>query len=61
MDQKKFYEMSNSELFGVLAGSYGPMAQLYLRQLILSYRRRHSGNSASLEEMVRDRELAQTA
>ena len=59
--EKKMLEMSNGELFGVLTGSHGPMAQFYLRKAILSYRRRHNGNSASLEEMVREYSLAETA
>ena len=59
---KKLYEMNNKELFGVLTGSQGPMAQLYLRQMIISYRKTHAGENASLEEIVRAyEELAQTA
>ena len=50
---KKLYEMNNKELFGVLTGSNGPMAQLYLRQMIMSYRKTHAGENASLEELVR--------
>ncbi len=60
--EKKIFEMSNKELFSVLTGSHGPMAQFYLRQMIMSYRRRHNGKNASLEEIVREyEELGQTA
>lgn len=59
--EKKMLEMSNRELFSVLTGSHGPMAQFYLRKAILSYRQKHNGNSASLEEMVREYDLAETA
>ena len=59
--EKKIFEMSNKELFSVLTGSHGPMAQFYLRQMIMSYRRRHNGENASLEEIVREyEELGQT-
>jgi hypothetical protein len=61
MKQKRFDEMNNSELFSVLTGGHGPMAQLYLRQVILSYRRSHNGKNASLEEMVKNSGLAETA
>ena len=61
MKQKGFDEMNNSELFSVLTGGHGPMAQLYLRQVILSYRRSHNGKNASLEEMVKNSGLAETA
>ena len=59
--EKKILEMNNSELFSVLTGCYGPMAQFFLRKVILSYRSTHDGNSASLEEMVKNSGLAETA
>jgi hypothetical protein len=59
--EKKILEMNNSELFSVLTGCYGPMAQFFLRKVILSYRSTHDGNSASLEEMVRSYELPKSA
>ena len=60
--EKKLYDMNNKELFSVLTGSRGPMAQLYLRQMIMSYRKTHGRENASLEEIVKAYgELARTA
>lgn len=59
--EKKIYEMNSKELFSVLTGSHGPMAQYYLREVIMAYRRKHGMDNASLEEMVREYELPVSA
>ncbi len=58
---KKICEMNNRELFSVLTGNHGPMAQYYLREMIVAYRKEHGENNATLEEMVRENQLRRTA
>ncbi len=45
--------MNDQELFCVLTGSRGIMAQTYLRELILDYRALHGGRTTGLKTMVR--------
>ena len=59
--EKKMFDMNNKELFGVLTSRHGAMAQFDRRKVIMTYRQRHDGNKASLEEMVRDYGLQETA
>ncbi len=59
--EKKIFEMNNRELFGVLTGSYGPMAQYYLREMIVDYRRKYGQDNATLEDMVRSYNLPVSA
>ncbi len=58
---KKICEMNSMELFSVLTGNHGPMAQYYLRELIVAYRKEHGETNATLEEMVRESTLRKTA
>ncbi len=49
---KTFAEMNNNELFNVLTGGQGVMAQFQLQQIILAYRQEHKGSKADLMTMV---------
>ncbi len=51
---KTLSEMNNTELFNVLAGGRGIMAQFQLQQIILAYRQTHKGTKADLMTMVQD-------
>ncbi len=59
--EKKIFEMNSKELFNVLTGGQGPMAQYYLRKVIVAYRRKHGVDNATLEEMVKEYELPESA
>ena len=48
---KSLAEMDNRELFNVAAGERGPIAQEYLREILLKYRAKH-GSDADLRTMV---------
>ena len=51
--KKTLVEMDNNELFGVLAGTQGVMAKLYLQDAINAYRRDFGMNAkADLVTMV---------
>ncbi len=45
-NMKTMAEMSNSELFNVLTGGCGVMAQFHLQQIIMDYRHRNKTDSA---------------
>jgi hypothetical protein len=52
--EKKLSEMNDRELFGVLCGNQGVMAQMYLRKAVIAYRSRHNGQGAPLSVIVRE-------
>ncbi len=58
---KKICEMNSKELFSVLTGNHGPMAQYYLRELIIAYRKEHGVDDATLEDIVKATSLRKTA
>lgn len=49
---KTLSEMTNRELFGVLTGNQGVMAQLQLQKVILACRRSGKAEGADLKTMV---------
>ena len=50
--EKTMSEMSNQELFSVLTGSRGVMAQMILQNVVRSCRRRGVDRNADLRTMV---------
>lgn len=52
--EKTMAEMNNRELFSVLTGSRGIMAQMMLQNVVKDYRRRNMTGTADLSTMVQD-------
>ena len=51
--EKTMMEMSNTELFNVLAGSKGVMPQMYMQDAIKAYRQAHgTAKKADLRTML---------
>lgn len=51
-DTKSFLEMSGTELFCVLTGDQGVMAQMALQKIIKAFMKKYPGREENLKTMV---------